>query len=231
MIEAAELRDCEPRDNDRSTAGLFPTDDWPTDDWIVRLSIPGVIRDEAVGQLHMLMVRAARHQVSRMPEATVFGATVRDEIINSAADEATVSVLGRLDSFEGRSRFTTWAYKFGILHAGVHVRRARWNGRDIRLREIEEPGEPSSTSPEAHLEGRDLAQAVRVAISESLTSHQQRVAIALLIDEIPIDVLAERLGMTRNAIYKTLFDVRKRLRTHLMARGYEITSNKKQVNR
>lgn len=201
------------------------------DDWVARLSMTGPIRDEAIAKLHALLLRATRHQISRMPEAVQFGAAIRDELANAAADEATVSVLGRLDSFEGRSRFTTWAYKFGILHAGVHVRRARWSGRDVQLHDIGEPTERLSSSPEAHVEGLDLADAVRESMQRVLTPHQRRVAVALLVDGVPIDVLAERLATTRNALYKTLHDVRKRLRADLEAHGYATTNhNPEEVN-
>lgn len=209
-----------------SRATLFPGDDW-----VARLSMTGPIREEAIGQLHSLMIRAARHQVSRMPDAAALGAVVREEVVNSAADDATIAVLGRLDSFEGRSRFTTWAYKFGILQAGVHVRRARWKGREIQLREIAEPTASYAASPEAHSEGRDLARAVIDAIASSLTSHQQRVAVALLSDEVPIDVLAERLGTTRNAVYKTLHDVRQRLREELESQGFAAPGRTRRTTR
>ena len=53
-----------------------------------------------------------------------------------------------------------------------------------------------------------------------LTPHQRRVAIALLVDGVPIDVLADRLGTTRGALYKTVHDVRVRLRTELVATGH-----------
>ena len=107
----------------------------PDQEWLPRLSVPGPVRDETIGLLHELMVRAAWHQVNRMPEAAKLGAARRAEIVQAAADEATVSVLARLGTFEGRSRFTTWAYKFGILHAGVELRRVAWRGgRSISAR-------------------------------------------------------------------------------------------------
>lgn len=203
----------------------------PVDDWVARLSATGRVREEAVARLHELMLRAARHQVSRMPDAMGFGVSGREEIVRSAADEATVSVLARLATFEGRSRFTTWAYKFGIIHTLVEVRRAAWRGREIPLRDVEEMSETPTLAPEAHAEGVDLARAVRAAMLEELTPHQRRVAVALLIDEIPIDVLAERLGTTRSALYKTLHDARKRLRAHLAAQGYLSPETAKEVNR
>ena len=192
----------------------------PDDEWIVRLSTTGPVRDEAVALLHDLMLRAARHQVSRASDAARLGPATRDEVAHAAADEATVSALGRLESFEGRSRFTTWAYKFGILQAGVELRRAVWRDRDVTLEDVTEPAVSVAASPEAHVEGNDLAWAVRDGLFEALTEHQRRVAFALLVDEVPIDVLADRLETTRNALYKTLHEVRRKLRSHLAAQGF-----------
>jgi RNA polymerase sigma-70 factor (ECF subfamily) len=211
-----------PRDD---VGAAYPTSGWDprsNEEWLARLSFAGSVRDEAVLRLHGLMVRAARHQVHRMPEAVGLGTTRRDEIVLSAADEATVSVLARLSTFEGRSRFTTWAFKFGILHAGVEVRRVAWSGREIDLH-VADDTRATGPSPEGYAETRDLADAVTRAIEEVLTPHQRRVALALLVDEVPIDVLAERLATTRNALYKTLHDARKRLRGHLRAAGYLTT--------
>jgi RNA polymerase sigma-70 factor (ECF subfamily) len=69
-------------------------------------------------------------------------------------------------------------------------------------------------------EASDLARALEVAIATSLSPHQRRVVLALLVDDVPIDVLAERLGSTRNALYKTLHDARARLRRSLVTQGY-----------
>lgn len=190
------------------------------DEWIRRLSSPGRAYDEAVAQLHELLLRAARSQVGRMREAAAIGAVRREEIIHSAADEATMSVLSKLSTFEGRSAFTTWAYKFGILQAGTEVRRAAWRDREINVDDVPEQHQKLAPSPEMYAEGRDLAHAVREGLRDALTPHQRRVAVAVLIDEVPIDVLAERLGVNRNALYKTLHDARQRLRTHLSDRDF-----------
>ena len=190
----------------------------PSDDWVVRLSVPGPTRDEAIALLHALLVRAARHQVGRMAEAHQLGEARREEIVHATADAATVSVLARVGAFEGRSRFTTWAYKFGILQAAVEVRRASWRTREIDLYSIPEPVS-TAMSPEDFTEASDLTHAVRRSIEADLTPHQRRVVLSLLVDGVPIDVLAERLSTTRNALYKTLHDARKRLRGSLVAQG------------
>jgi RNA polymerase sigma-70 factor (ECF subfamily) len=198
----------------------LPDDIPENSEWIPWLTAEGPIRETTVAHLHALLLKAARHQVSRMPDAAGLGQARRDEVIHAAADEATVSVLSRLDSFQGRSKFTTWAYKFGILHAGVEVRRAVWRDREIQLHELAEPAQSEDSSPEAHVEGNDIARAVREGMREALTEHQARVATALLIDDVPIDVLADRLGTSRGALYKTLHDARKRLRAHLTTQGF-----------
>ena len=126
---------------------------------------------------------------------------------------------GELGTFEGRSRFTTWAYKFGVLHAGVAVRRQAWRHREVPLPDTLTLVDTAPT-PAAVSEASQLARAVEAAIATELTPHQRRVVLALLVEQVPIDVLAERLGSTRNALYKTLHDARRRLRTALIESGH-----------
>jgi len=128
-------------------------------------------------------------------------------------------VLGKLSTFEGRSRFTTWAYKFAVLQAAVEMRRQAWSRREVPLDAAPQLIEPRP-SPDQYAEGAELAAAVREAIDRVLTPHQRRIALALIVDEVPIDVLAERLGTNRNALYKTLHDARGRLRAQLTLEGY-----------
>jgi RNA polymerase sigma-70 factor (ECF subfamily) len=186
-------------------------------DWVDALRTPGPIRDDALRRLHALLLRAASRQVRRM--RLTGGPDEIDHVANQAADEALVAVLGKLGTFEGRSRFTTWAYKFAVLQAGVEVRRRQWEHREVPL---ERDALIVATEPEPGLyaEASDLAAAVRRAIEESLSAHQRRIIVALVVDEVPIDVLAERLGSTRGAVYKTLHDARVRLRAALVAGGY-----------
>ncbi|HEU5033944.1 MAG TPA: sigma-70 family RNA polymerase sigma factor [Mycobacteriales bacterium] len=201
------------------------------DDWFRLLSAPGPGHEEALRRLHQLLLRAARHQVTRMQARLGPVGSVRvDDIVHQAADEAMVSLLGKLSTFEGRSRFTTWAYKFGILQASVEVNRHLWRHRDVPLHELTEPS-ASDPTPEQVSEAAELSTAVRRAIAQALTPHQRTVAIALLVDEVPIDVLAERLGTTRNALYKTLHDARVRLRRELDLRGYDLPMPRREQDR
>ena len=192
----------------------------PIDSWVADLSADGPVRQEALQRLHAHLLRASRHQVGRMRYLLPgIGARDLDDLAHQAADEALMAVLRRLGSFEGRSRFTTWAYKFAVLQASVEVRRQAWRTREVALPDTVVLVDPSS-SPADLTEAAQLAAAVQDAISTGLTPHQRRVALALLVDGVPIDVLADRLGTNRNALYKTLHDARCRLRASLIATGH-----------
>lgn len=202
---------------------LSPTS---TEEWLTRLAAPGPGHEEALHELHALLVRAARFQVGRMRDRLAGLDSARvDELVQQAADEAMVSLLGKLSTFEGRSRFTTWAYKFAILQAAVEVNRHIWRRRDVPLDEVADPP-AAAANPADLVEAADLSAAVSAAIRHALTDHQRRVVTALLIDEVPIDVLAERLGTSRNSLYKTLHDARVRLRSELVASGYSVPAQR-----
>ena len=199
-------------------AGVLPPA--PSDSWVADLSVDGPVRQEALQRLHALLVRASRHQVGRMRYLLPgIGARDLEDLAHQAADEALVSVLRRLGSFEGRSRFTTWAYKFAVLQASVEVRRQAWRTREVALPDTVVLVDPNA-SPADLTEAAQLAAAVQDAITTALTPHQRRVALALLVEGVPIDVLADRLGTNRNALYKTVHDARSRLRAALTASGH-----------
>jgi RNA polymerase sigma-70 factor (ECF subfamily) len=190
------------------------------EDWIAALTAEGPVRDDALRRLHGLLLRGARFQVSRMPALrAAVGAAQVEDVVNLAADEAMVAVLGKLGTFEGRSRFTTWAYKFAILHAAVELRRQAWSRREVPL-DASPPVVEPRPSPDQYAEGAELAAAARDAMARVLTPQHRRIALALRHEDVPDAELADRLGSNRNALYKTLHDVRTRLRAELTAQGY-----------
>ena len=200
-----------------TTADVLPP---PSDDeWLADLTDDGPAGQRALARLLELLLRAARHQVWRLRDLLPgAGAGELEDLAQQAANDALIAVLRQLGTFEGRSRFTTWAYKFGVLHAGVAVRRQAWRHREVPLPDTLTLVD-SSPTPDAHSEVAQLARAIRAAIAKELTPHQRRVVLALLVEEVPIDVLADRLGSTRNALYKTLHDARRRLRAALTDTG------------
>jgi RNA polymerase sigma-70 factor (ECF subfamily) len=188
--------------------------------WVARLSRPGTERDAAVAELHGLLLRAARFEIRRRQAAfpRLSGADLDDLAIQSA-DDALMSILRRLGDFRGDSRFTTWACKFAIVEAGVKVRRYGWRDREIPLAPAFWPVlADDAPGPHQHAEARDLLQALHEEI-ERLTSRQRQVFVAVALNDVPIDVLAERLDTTRGALYKALHDARRNLKAALAARG------------
>jgi RNA polymerase sigma-70 factor (ECF subfamily) len=190
-------------------------------EWLRGLRAEGPERDEALARLHALLLRAARFEVGRrralLPHLR---GNDLDDIAFQAADDALMSVLRRLDDFRGASRFTTWAYKFALLEAAVKLRKRAWQGREIPLEpEAWNVLSTVSSGPEVEVEQREALHAVTDGIEQALTARQRDVLLALAVNGVPIDVLAERLDTTRGALYKTLHDARRKLRTHLEERG------------
>lgn len=187
------------------------------EEWIAALRGSGAEREEAVAELHDLLLRAARFELSRRRAALshVRGEEL-DDIAMQAANDALVAVLAKLDRYRGASRFTTWAYKFALLEAGVRLRRRAWQGREVVLDAERWPAfADSGSTAQERVERSELLAALRRAVAEDLTPHQREVFVALALNEVPIDVLAERLGTTRGALYKTLHDARVKLRAEL----------------
>jgi RNA polymerase sigma-70 factor, ECF subfamily len=193
--------------------------------WVDALRGEGVRRERAIAELHELMLRASRFEVSRRRASLPhLRGDDFDDLAMQSADDALVALLGKLDDYRGDSRFTTWAYKFALLEAAVKVRRRAWQGREIPLeaKSWEVVGGIDSFSPQAAAEQGELLGEVGTAISERLTPHQREVLVAVALNGVPIDVLAERLNTTRGALYKTLHDARQKLRAHLAGRGMQI---------
>ncbi len=152
-----------------------------------------------------------------------------DQLAEDCAQEALVSILDRLDSFRSEARFTTWAYRFAVNKALVAARRRHW--RDVSLDALMENTEvPSSLmmagdhagDPDRRAELEEIWAAMRDIIQSELSHHQRRVLQAAVFEEVPLDELARYLGTSRNAIYKTLHDVRRKIKARLEARGLAV---------
>lgn len=184
-------------------------------DWLARLVATGPARDAAIEELLALLVQAARFVLAhRRARVASFPREGIEELALEAAGDALVEILARLDDYRGESRFTTWAAKFAVLEASVKARRRAWQHREITL----EPEAWTRLQPAvaaADPEEAERLRAIAAAIREHLSPHQREILVAIALNDVPIDVLAERLQTTRGAIYKTLHDARRNLRAHL----------------
>ena len=193
-------------------------------DWVTGLTGSAADREEVIADLYALLLRGARFELARRRASLGhIGRSEEADLATQAADDALVAILAKLDTFRGASRFTTWAYKFVLLEAGVKARRRAWHGREVTL-DDEAWNTIADAGSSAHevLEHAELMRAIRDAMSTSLTTRQREVFSALALNGVPIDVLAERLGTTRGALYTTLHGARRRLRRTLADAGLPI---------
>jgi RNA polymerase sigma-70 factor (ECF subfamily) len=211
----------EPASRPSTFAPAPPAADADSREWLRCLRAEGSIRDDAIGRLHELLLRAARFEVARRrPMLPHLRGDELDDIADEAADDALMSVLRRLDDFRGDSRFTTWVYKFALLEAAVRLRKRAWQGREVPLEpESWDPFTSAGLEPGDQAEQSELLTTLQGAVNEVLTPHQRRVLVALALNGVPIDVLADRLNTNRGALYKTLHDARRKLRKHLAENG------------
>src|SRR4051812_12522430 len=108
----------------------------PSEAWLAALRGPAAQRERAIADLHGLLLRAAQFELGRRSASLAHVAQrERDDLAVQAADDALVAILKKLDTFRGASRFTTWAYKFALLEAGVKARRRAWEHREVQLGE------------------------------------------------------------------------------------------------
>ena len=182
--------------------------------WVEQLRQRHPRRDQTVAKLHDVLLRIAYHELSRRRgQLGSINGPEFDDLAQQAADDALMSILGRLDDFRGLSRFTTWAYKFVIFEVSGKVARHAWRRHPPSAAAFTWEGLPDSLAPRPgdRLEQRERLQALSAAMGE-LTDRQREVFVAVALHDVPIDLLATRLGSNRNAIYKNLFDARRSLR-------------------
>lgn len=180
----------------------------------------GAGRDAALAALHARLLKIARSEVRRRQSAVV--GPELDDLAHQAADDALMAITAKLDQFRGESRFTTWAYGFVVREVSAKLGRHFWRRPSVALDADgwDQLPDRFGLQPDEHAVRGDLLQATRRAIEEELTDRQRQVFTAIAINGIPIDALADKLGSSRNALYKTMFDARRKLRAALVAGGY-----------
>jgi len=190
--------------------------------WLSALTGTGAEREAALERLHALLVRIARGEVARRgPRLQITGPEL-DDLAYQAAADALVAITAKLRQFRGESRFTTWAYKFVIFEVSAKLGRHFWRRPHLPLdtQHWDRLPDRFGFDPAQQSEWRDLVAALRRAVDEELTARQREVFVAVVVNEVPLDALAARLGSNRNAIYKMMFDARRKLRAALAASGH-----------
>jgi RNA polymerase sigma-70 factor (ECF subfamily) len=193
------------------------------EEWLSDLSQAGLEQEAALADLSRILRDSLPYALSKYlsPSDPAFDA-LADEVVQ----ETLLRVLDKLDSFEGRSKFTTWVYKIAVHQALSELRRKRWE--NVSLEDLIERTDSDSifglasdtgTSPDKASEQADLLSKMRVIIAEELTDKQRQALLATLVHGMPASEVARRMNMKRNALYKLLHDARKRLKQRLRAQG------------
>ncbi|MBS1889483.1 MAG: sigma-70 family RNA polymerase sigma factor [Actinobacteria bacterium] len=180
--------------------------------WLAELRGPR--REAAVARLHARLLRVAAAEVARRRGALPFAGPELDDAVNQAADDATLAVLAKLGDFRGEARFTTWAARFATLEVAHKIARHLWRGArvELDLDAWERLPDRRAGGPSREAEAHELLDRLRRAVAGDLTERQRRVFCALVLDEVSPDTLALELETNPNALYKTLFDARRKLR-------------------
>ena len=192
-------------------------------DWLRRLSAgAGALRQQAERELHARLVRIALAEVSRRSASTPVTGPELTDVAHQAADDAMLAILAKLADFRGESRFITWAYRFVILEVSSKLGRHYWRNPPVTLDAAQWERLPDrfGIDPEQYAASAGILAEVRRVVEDELTAHQRRVFVAVVVDGIPLDAVAARLSLQRNAIYKVIFDARRKIRRALVANGY-----------
>lgn len=191
--------------------------------WITDLSTMGPLREQALADLGEIIRRGLPYSLSKYlsPQDPNFDA-LADEVVQ----DTLLRVLDNLKSFEGRSKFTTWVHKIGVRIALTELRRKRW--QDVSLDGIIESSDaPSSLgimvdstiSPEDAAEQSEIIERIQHIVDEELTERQRTALVAIAVHDMPLPVVADKMDMNRNALYKLLHDARLNLKKRLSAEG------------
>ncbi|WP_222432210.1 RNA polymerase sigma factor [Leekyejoonella antrihumi] len=190
--------------------------------WLATLRESGPAHDDAVARLHGLLLRVGLRHAHSRAAGTGLGGPELDDLAHQAASDALLSILRRLDSFRGESRFTTWAYKFVILEVSSKIGRHFWQRAETSWDEPDWTQLPAAfgASPEETLAAAEIVGEVQFAVAHHLTEYQREIFVHVVVEGIPLDALVARLGITRGTVYKAVFDARRKIRKHLTETGH-----------
>lgn len=187
------------------------------------MKTPGPLQENALADLRQIIIRSLPYALSGwLPHYD----PRFDALAEDVTQETLLRVLDRLHTFEGRSKFTTWVYKVAVRVALTELRRKRW--QNVSLEEIvkNEEGAPHdkwladlSANPERWVEGKDMVARLQRVMNEELTEKQRQAITAIVLNGVPLEEVARRMGTNRNALYKLLHDARLTLKRRLAQEG------------
>lgn len=199
-------------------------------EWVAALGGPGDDQAAALTDLRAYLLRAALFTLQRaLHDVGHPASSTLAQMAEDCAQDAVTTIVQHRHEFRGDCTFTTWAYAFAVNTALTAARRERW--APIALDGILEGrvpvGAPAgdedrAPDPERHALQAEMMAAIRDGIDRHLTARQREALRAVVFEEVPLDEVVRHWGSNRNAVYKLLHDARRKLKTHLADRGFDV---------
>lgn len=196
--------------------------DRTNEEWLTDLSGPN--QEQAIADLREILIRGLQYSLSTRTRGDI------EALVEDFVQEALIKILDNLDTFRGESKLTTWAQKIAIRVAYTELRRKRW--QDVALEDLlpEDSGPDftpailtdTQSSPEEKTAQQLILETIMRVIEENLTDRQRDAIMAVMAGGMPLEVVAEKMGTNRNALYKLIHDARKRLKRELLAEGLTV---------
>jgi RNA polymerase sigma-70 factor (ECF subfamily) len=191
--------------------------------WLDDLQAEGASHDAALNDLRQTLLTGLRRGLLGRVNTS---ALEFDALAEDFVQEALLKILENLQTFAGRSQFTTWAHKIAISVALTELRRKRWQDRSLDgMTDAGDgdytPGIAADPGPEpaAAVEQSDMMARIKRLIDEELTEKQRAALVASVVHGFSTVEVAHQLDMKANAVYKLLHDARLRLKRRLSEEG------------
>lgn len=193
------------------------------EEWFADLRAVGDRQAQALEDLRAIILRGLPYAIAgRLDPNSPESEALTEEV----AQETLMNVLKYLDTFEGRSKFTTWVLKIAVRAALTELRRRRWSEVplpemtmddevDTSYREMPDP----AANPEEQVSRSEIMKHINRILMEELTTKQRQALMAVAIQGMPLEEAARRLGTNRNALYKMMHDARLRLKQRMEREG------------
>ena len=190
------------------------------EEWILAIKPPP--EEDAIRQLREYLVKGLKASLYRYVDRDL------DDFVEDIAQDSVLKILEKHDTFRGDSKFTTWAMKIAVREGYSELRKKRYEDISLEQYSSYSRDEKEAVEIEHEQAGPDqvthesmLVKKVMSIMEEELTEKQKKVIHLLMIDQIPMTVVAEMMDSNRNAIYKLVHDARMKLKNRLEVEGID----------
>ncbi|MFO8028909.1 MAG: sigma-70 family RNA polymerase sigma factor [Cyclonatronaceae bacterium] len=192
-------------------------------EWVRQLSDPP--DSQALVELRRILVRGLRSSLAAYVDREL------DQFVEDVAQDSLMRILNKLDTFKGESGFAAWAMKIAVREGLSELRRKKW--KDVSLEDLsggdeKNPHLEHSPAMASNMAGPDqqahesmVLSTVMEIMEKELTDKQKKAIDAIMVKQIPMTVVADAMGMSRNALYKLIHDARMKLKKKLKESGMD----------